>query len=222
MSDIDTEQLIEEQVYKAFTRVLEGEERKEGVHISNLKYDCLRMGYYSLTRERRYDLEGMLRMGFGTLIHEFELAENSQHEKPLDEDLEEDGWRGIYGTPDEYWEGIVIDKKTTTNPPDKGMRHHHRKQVEMYGAILDDLGYSPIGGAVVYIDLSTPQIVVKDFPLGDVDFDAIREEIIEKKTTLDMCLEVNSPPEREVGWICKYCDFVKQCFWDDVEDDIDG
>lgn len=215
---MDIEGMIEEQTIKALTNVIEGD-RRDGIHISDLKYDCLRLGYYNKIYQRRYDKRGLLRMAYGTLIHEFKLADNSQHERPLDKDLDEEGWNGIIGTPDEFWEGIVVDKKTTTSVPDKSVRQHHKTQVLYYSAILDDLGYSPIGGAIVYIDLATPDIVVRAFPLGKIDFEATREEILEKKTELEMCLEVGEPPKRRPSFLCNYCDYIRQCYYEDSGDD---
>lgn len=207
--------LVEEQTYKALARVLEKEDRREGIHISNLVYDCLRRGYYGLTKERRYDMDGLLRMAYGTLIHEFRLASGSEHEQSFDD------WNGIIGTPDEVWQGLVIDKKTTANPPRNNKpRAHHRKQVQMYGAILDDRGYDIIGGSIIYIVLGKePDIKVTSFSLNAGKFEQVREEMLQKKSELEMALEVGEPPERDISWLCKYCDFVKQCFWDDSDED---
>lgn len=210
---MDINDMIDEQTYKALSNVVEGEERTDGIHVSDLKSNCLRKSYYHKVKESQYDLDGMLKMAFGKLVHKFELAPNSEHEKLFEE------WNGIHGTPDDVWNGVVIDKKTTRNVPNK-VRVHDRRQLEMYSAILDDYGYDIIGCAVIYIDMGrNPKIDVKSFPLDNVDFDDIREEMLDKKSTLEMHLEIGEPPERNVGWICNYCNFTKFCFFDDVEED---
>lgn len=190
---------IKEELFKAIVR--EQEKMPEGIHVTSLVYDCLRRGYYeNKFEEGFFDIKTLITFWIGRAVHKTPIFSN--HEMTL-------RWEGIVGTLDEYQDGIVIDKKTTTYLP-KQANAHHIKQVEYYAWLLWKNGYPFKEGYLVYIDINEKDIVV--FPVFIKDLITIENEILKKKKVLDEAMKNNIPPQRNIGWLCKYCNFASICF----------
>lgn len=190
---------IKEEMLKAIAR--EETEMPEGIHVTSLVYDCMRRGYYDNTHEESFfDLKTLLTFWIGRAVHKTPILSN--HEMTLK-------WGGIVGTLDEFQDGIIIDKKTTTYMP-KSPNAHHARQIEYYAVLLWKNGLVFKEGYLVYIDINNKDIEV--FPVKTRPLPIVEAEMMKKKTLLEEAIKNNIPPKREIGWICNYCSYASICF----------
>lgn len=182
------------------------------IHVSDLIYDCTRRAYYNKIYPTIVDIAGALRMSIGKAVHEIQMSPG--HEMEIE-------FEGILGHIDEYWDGIVVDKKTCRMIP-REPYSHHVKQVEMYRAMLLERGYEVERLAILYIDVSKPEIKAYSW---EPQFDPldVLDEMLTKKAVLLDALKSGIAPPRHVSWECNYCPYAWQCFKEvgDVDDSSD-
>jgi len=124
-------------------------------------------------------------------------------------------YRGIVGRVDEYEKGILIDKKTVRNIPDK-ILEHHKTQLEYYTVLLEKNKYPVLTCGIVYINVASSEVRV--YLLDRIrDRSVIEYEMLERRDKLIDSLREDKIPERHISWLCKYCPFFKICFMPDDE-----
>lgn len=194
---------ISERVLKAINK----EERQlHGVHASALSYDCLRRAYYSQTMKEGYhDLKTLITFWIGRQLHKTPILKH--HEMTL-KWVTKDGMK-IVGTPDDYEDGVVLDKKTCKKIP-RSPNDHHKKQLEYYSVLLQNNGFECNEGHLVYIDIVEKNI--QPFKVRFRPKEVIEKELLAKAKILHDALKNKKPPERVPGWICSYCGFASICY----------
>jgi len=218
--DPNYERLIEMFVERRFQESLFGfmtknnSLRNPGVHVSDIVYPCARKAYYAHLSPPNLDTEGAMRLWIGIKIHETPLTETN--ELTLE-------WNGITGTVDEYEDGLLIDKKTTRNPPVYynrsrkehvvSLRDHHLTQLEYYKVLLEKNGYPVNEAGILYIDVNDAQVY-----FGRAKFtrtsEEIEREMLSRAKTIELFLnERKLPPyDNSIKWMCmKYCPYQQQC-----------
>jgi CRISPR/Cas system-associated exonuclease Cas4 (RecB family) len=149
---------------------------------------------------------------------------------------------GVVGKADVYYaNGRILDYKTTRwLTPSRLPYGSHEKQVNIYAAILREMGLPVTSAAIQYIDLSGPTKCRKcnktylpqngqlecpvcgaykeEAHLGALIFEIplapheeVVETIIERRDALLTSLDTNEPPERERTYLCDYCPFTDTC-----------
>jgi CRISPR/Cas system-associated exonuclease Cas4 (RecB family) len=198
-----SEQQVEEMFYKALYKEVM-QDRSGEIHVSDILYDCLRRGYYSKIFKPRTKLETVMTFWIGQKLHETPMTDH--HELSLE-------WNGIYGTIDEFHDGIIIDKKTTRSLPSRSPYPNHKKQLEYYQVLAINNGYSVRWGCMLYIDVAEKKIKVMSVRLRKPE--VVEAEMLDKYYILKECLDNGVPPARSIGWACNYCDYNSECFGDD-------
>lgn len=175
---------------------------KEGIHVNELIYDCLRRAYFARIIGGIYDMDSVIRMAIGSVIHAAISFPKGEKELRLE-------CEGIRGSIDEYVSGIVIEKKTCRHTP-KEPNEHHVKQAEYYAWLCTRTNHPVTGVVIVYVNVDTTEVVA--FPITPRPIEIIEAEIIEKRDILRNALAAKVPPPRVVGWTCRYCPYVLPCF----------
>jgi CRISPR/Cas system-associated exonuclease Cas4 (RecB family) len=193
---------IEEQLYAGFARSVNKPDPwyESGIHISDLIYDCLRRAYYGKVVGPIFDMDSIFRMAIGAAVHSISLG--GKQELRVE-------WEGVRGSIDEYLDGIIIEKKTSRSTP-RSPNDHHVKQVEGYAWLLERNNYPVIAGVLCYVNVDSTEIAV--FPVEMRSIDEIEKEMLAKRDILAKALADKTPPPRTVGWVCRYCPYVAQCF----------
>lgn len=206
------------------------EEHREGIHVSDLVYNCLRKAYFGKKFGKAIEsldsgvpVTGLtereiMTFWIGKKIHELPIT--NLHETPLE-------YMGVTGTFDEaLWindDFIIIDKKTTGRLPSRPYEHH-KKQIMFYALMYwKTKGIKANYGSVIYIlkntGMENDEIVrVFTFPITEKDYEKIEVEFVVKSTTLKNALEKDVPPPREPSFLCKYCPWQEMCFKTGVGD----
>lgn len=173
----------------------------KGIHVSSLSYDCLRKAYYLQVFNNGFnDMKTLMTFWIGNQIHKSPILK--EHEVALD-------YQGIIGSADEYEDGVLIEKKTCRQIP-KTAYGHHKKQAEYYKFLLEKSGKPVKEIYILYIDVNNSDFkVFSVFPRCEA---SIETELMNKKKILEKALAEGKPPERNFGWLCKYCNFNSICF----------
>jgi CRISPR/Cas system-associated exonuclease Cas4 (RecB family) len=214
--------------------LIDGE--RTGIHVTDLT-GCLRMAYYRLNTEVAEYPHEMLTRKLGTAVHAQLESEGDVFvsEKELNA-------LGIVGKADVYYlSGRILDYKTTRwLTPSKLPYGSHEKQVNIYAALLREMGKLVTSAAIQYIDLSGPTKCRKcnrtyipangglecpvcgaskeDAHLGAMIFEIelqpheeVVDQIEERRDALLTALETRTEPERERSYLCDYCPFQDVC-----------
>lgn len=188
-------------IEKMYEAINKQDERKQGIHVTSLVYDCLRRSYYSEKfGEGFFDIKTLITFWIGRVLHHTQVLK--EHELQLE-------WLGILGTVDEFEDGILLEKKTTAFMP-KAPLEHHVTQLEYYKLLLEKTGKRVKQMFLMYIDIANKDIKVFEVeprPLAEIEV-----ELIAKKTELEASLLKNIVPPRHAGWLCGYCNFASICF----------
>ena len=202
-------ELFYESLFQYFEAGEEGEDRSNEIHVTDLASLCLRRSFFLKKLSYMFSLDSVMRMAIGRKIHEIPLImkpsknDTYYHELSLE-------WEGIKGRIDEYYNGIVIDKKTTREIP-RGPSDYVTKQLRYYRVLLEHNNIPVKEAIVIYIDVD--HAYAKAFPV-DVsgDLREIEEEMLHKKEILAAAMKTNHPPPREMGWWCNSCECASLCF----------
>lgn len=214
MSDLKRiEKIVRNTFFKQVLQELD-EEKRSGVHVTGLVYDCLRRCYYELSIESReitgLDESTTLTFWIGKKLHEIELTD--MHEFEVE-------WNGVKGRIDEVFvignEYVIVDKKTARSLPNQ-VYDNHKKQIEYYSALLwKAKGINARYGAVLYIDVNSKKTKVFVFELP-THKDKILEEMIAKKDKVMKAIEEKKAPSQVLTWLCDYCGWWERCVRDGV------
>lgn len=182
---------------------------REGIHVTDL-VGCIRQTYYNKTLKWPPNIQSLLRMRIGTEVHHIKSFPSEKydddgvfHEKTME-------WEGITGTMDEFYRGIIVDKKTTRSLP-MTPKDSHVQQVMYYKVLAEEgLGLPVTDGAICYIDVNNAVFRHLHVPLP-TNTDRIQAEMITRRDTLLSALELGRPPEREPQW-CDTCPYGAICY----------
>lgn len=202
------------------------EEHREGIHVSDLVYDCIRRAYYnkkygnSIEYTSGEDIKTsgsltereIMTFWIGKKIHELPIT--ALHETPIE-------YKGVRGTFDEALtingDFIIIDKKTVSKLPSRPYEHH-KTQIKYYALMYwKTKNVKAKYGAVLYIlkdtSMNNDEIVrVFVFPITDKDYEDTEVTFIERLTILKNALDKDIPPQRTPSFMCRYCPWQELCF----------
>jgi len=191
------EEIILEKIAKSMNK---NSGKRNGIHVSSISYDCMRKAYYSIKYGNRFNLNTLMTFWIGQQVHKTPiLAEN---EIPLE-------WERIRGSCDDYENGILLEKKTCTVIPSKP-REQHVKQAEYYSVMLEEQGKPVKKIYILYIDINNKKIKV--FEAKRRDSKTIKKEMLEKRDAIEKAMREGKPPERNISWLCSYCNHSNICF----------
>ena len=184
---------------KLYKSLLEEHEKSGFISVSWLIYDCARYGYFQ-------DLYGDIRDGrttaklwLGRAIHEKSFLKEREIELRAD---------GIIGRIDEYEDGTLVEKKTTSKI--EFVPSHHRLQVEYYTWLLNKNGKPVNDSWLLYIQLNPPAF--KFIPVFPREMDIIEKEILKKAKIIRQALDNKEMPPQNISWLCEYCNYFSKCF----------
>jgi len=190
-------------LYEAMMGELRGELGFEGIHVTDLIYDCYRLAWYRFhSKEVHLSLNSIITMWIGKKIHELKFLK--YHEIPL-------VWEDIHGTPDEYEDGIIVEKKTTGYMPEREALDHHVRQLNFYRPLLEHNGYPALRGVVLYIDVWKKTCKPFDVRFAQ-PLEEIENDMRERKKRLQSYIPLETPPPRFISWRCGYCAYAGMCF----------
>lgn len=198
-----------EELVEAFYRnIVPTYEQPEGtVSVTSLSFPCLRRAVLEiLSRQKVFQPRGLIYTWVGTMCHKTSIL-NGETEIPLT-------WEGIYGRPDEYKDGVLLEKKTTRSVPDEP-RSHHVRQVRYYAVLLGKNGRPVTEAWILYINVDSGHI--QPFQVELSDLRVVEEEMLQRKSKVLRAAEAGILPPREmVPWeeggrtlVCEYC----KLFW---------
>jgi CRISPR/Cas system-associated exonuclease Cas4 (RecB family) len=221
--------------YSLLVYLLNDPERT-GIHVTDLT-GCIRKAFYHRTREQVEFIHEMLVRKLGTAVH----SKLERQDPNFVAELELDAL-GIVGRADVYYDnGRILDYKTTRwLTPSKLPYGSHIEQVNIYAALLREMGMPVTSAAIQYIDLSGPTKCKRcnraympvdgilacpkcgassgEAHLGAVIFeiqlyphDEVVNKIIERRDALSTALESGNTPLAEEGFLCNYCPFTEIC-----------
>lgn len=173
------------------------------VYVTDLVYGCPRRAWLA----RKYGsaftrADDILRIWIGNKIHATPILANSELKVE---------WENIKGRVDEYEEGILVEKKSTTNVPRYGPWEPHKKQLQYYRVLLEMNGYPVFVAFVLYFDLTDlSKFTIYQVQLGD--FEELKKEMLERRDQILPYLNSNEIPPRRPSWICRYCHFTYLCY----------
>ena len=172
-----------------------------GLLVSN----CLRQSYYKLTEEEIIELEKLWIFSRGHAIHQFITTTLKDKEEKEIFVKKEFAKFDVIGFVDAIHDGIIYEFKTTANIPD-APQTAHTLQAQAYFSMLPEPTKSNIKSIkIVYLSLQN----VKTFEVSKRDITPFLEA---RATQLMLALQNKNAPEKEVSWLCKYCDFYEKCF----------
>lgn len=181
---------------------------RTGIHVSSL-LGCIRRSYYNKVLGFNPTIESIIRMRIGTECHNIKLFPSETykdddvvHEKSME-------WEGIKGTMDEFYKGVIVDKKTTRAVPSRA-KDGHVQQVQYYQVLAEEAGFNVKEGAICYIDVNNCFFRHLSVPLSS-NTDKVKAEMITRRDILLKSLEMEAPPRREPQW-CNTCEFGKICY----------
>lgn len=180
------------------------EREKPAFGIGMLVSNCLRQSYYKLTEEQILELEKLWIFSRGHAIHQFITHTLKDEEKEIFVKKEFPNF-DVLGFVDAVHEGVIYEFKTTASIPD-APQTTHVLQAQAYFSLLPEPIKSNVK-AIQIIYLSMHVIKVFDVPVRD-----ITSFLEARAMQLMLALKKKLPPEKEVSWLCKYCDSYENCF----------
>lgn len=180
------------------------EREKPAFGIGMLVSNCLRQSYYKLTEEQIMELEKLWIFSRGHAIHQFITGTLKNEEKEIFVKKEFPKF-DVIGFVDACHEGVIYEFKTTANLPD-APQTAHALQAQAYYSLLPEPQKSAITSILV-VYLSMHNIKTFEIPIRD-----ITSFLEARATQLMLALKNKLPIEKEVSWLCKYCEFYNLCF----------
>lgn len=172
--------------------------------VSFLVNNCLRQSYYKLTEEQLLKLEKLWLWSRGQAIHSFITTSLEKEEKEIFIKKEFPCF-DVIGFIDALHENVIYEFKTTSSIP-TSPQTPHILQAQAYFSLLPEETKNKIKAIkVVYLSLQN----VKTFDVPKRDITPFLEA---RGIQLLKALEDKIPPEKEVTWLCKHCEFYEKCF----------
>ncbi len=180
------------------------EREKPAFGIGMLVSNCLRQSYYKLTEEQVMELEKLWIFSRGHAIHTFVTHTLDETEKEIFVKKEFPNF-DVLGFVDAMHDGVIYEFKTTATLPD-APQTAHVLQAQAYFSLLPEPQKSAVR-AIQIIYLSMHSIKVFEVPIRD-----ITSFLEARAMQLTLALKNKLPVEKEVSWLCKYCEFYNLCF----------
>jgi CRISPR/Cas system-associated exonuclease Cas4 (RecB family) len=177
---------------------------KPAFGIASLVTNCLRQSYYKLTEDQILELEKLWVYSRGKAVHNFVTKTLKEEEKEIFVKKEFPNF-DILGFVDAIHDNTIYEFKTTATLPD-APQSAHTLQAQAYFSLLPEPIKSNIK-AIKIIYLSMHSVKIFDVPLRD-----ITTFLEARAMQLVQALKKKMPPEKEVTWLCKYCEFYEKCF----------
>ncbi len=171
--------------------------------ITSLTSNCIRQSYYKLTIEEVHNLEKLWAFSRGQAIHTFITQTLKDEEKEIFVKKDFPTFT-ILGFIDAIHDGIIYEFKTTHDIPENP-QSHHVLQGQAYYSLLNPEQQAKIK-KILLIYLSMQKIKTFEVPKRD-----ITGWLYVRAQQLTNALKTEIPPEKEVTWLCNYCDFEKLC-----------
>ena len=190
-----------------------------GIHAGHFDYPCTRYSYFKITEPELFAHASRgekLRFWIGEAIHDKRIL-------PVDKNFPPDAkieYAGCFFTPDEYYDGILLEKKTVeyfAKLP-KNLRipaKHHILRCEHYRMVLEMRGFEVKVIGLLYIDslsharfLFTTEdgtLKLRSTEETKKTFDILNEDL--KSSVGNKIL-----PPRHMSWLCSYCKAFTKCF----------
>jgi CRISPR/Cas system-associated exonuclease Cas4 (RecB family) len=213
---------------------------RTGIHVSDIT-GCLRRAWFERERKSKAPQKPHehLALMLGSAVHEY--AEHEDEHVETEIPLEA---FGILGTADLYFPetGLLMDIKTTRwLTPSKLPYGSHEMQLNIYAAMLREMGKEITKLAVQYIDMSGPTKCRSCKLPVQMDMDGAlvcpkcgrepnnahlrtmiyevrmtpHEEIVqlinERREAIENAVWFGVPPEKETSFLCNYCNFREVC-----------
>jgi len=171
--------------------------------VTRLTGGCLRKTYYDLTEDLPLALEKLWIFTRGHAIHEFFQKDMKKEEKEIFKEKKFSAF-DLIGFIDAIHDGTLYEFKTTVNIP-QAPQESHVMQGQAYFTMLSPEEQAKVEKIqVIYFSLH--RIKVFEIPKRDLTHWLEARGVI-----LSQALKNKSPPKREEGWLCSYCDFKDKC-----------
>ena len=171
--------------------------------VTKLVANCLRSAYYDLTEEEVQDLEKLWVFSRGHAIHEFVTKTLTNEEKEIFVEKQFKHF-DLVGFIDAIHNNIIYEFKTTANMPEKPTESHVLQGQAYYSLLPKEWQEKITKIIVVYISLN--KIKHFEVPLRDIS-----EFLEEKGNIIAAALKMKIPPNKEVTWLCNYCNHSDLC-----------
>jgi len=172
--------------------------------VTRLVGNCLRKTYYDLTEEVAMPLDKLWIFTRGTAIHEFVQKEIPEADNEIFKELIFPNFN-VLGFIDAVHDGALYEFKTTANIPQKP-QDAHILQAQAYYSMLDEAQRAKVEKILV-IYFSMHKIKVFEVPARN-----IIPYLEARGAILTNSIEMKTPPKREEGYICSYCEHKDICF----------
>ena len=177
---------------------------KPAFGIGMLVSNCLRQSYYKLTEEQVFDLEKLWTFSRGHAIHHFITNTLKDEEKEVFVKKQFPRF-DVIGFVDAIHDDVVYEFKTTANIPDTPQTSHLLQAQAYFSLLPENIRQKIKMVRVIYLSLQN----IKTFEIPKRDITPFLEA---RATQLMLALQNKLAPEKEVSWLCKYCDFYDKCF----------
>jgi len=177
---------------------------KPAYGIGSLVGECLRQSYYKITEEQIFELEKLWTFSRGTAMHNFVTQTLTKPEKEIFVKKEFASF-DVIGFVDAIHDNVIYEFKTTTNIPDEPQTHHVLQAQGYYSMLSPELQKQITKIVVVYLSMQK----IKHFEVPKRDITTFLES---RAAQLTHSLKAKIPPQREIGWLCKYCEFENVCY----------
>lgn len=105
--------------------------------------------------------------------------------------------------------GTLVEKKTTNELP-RTPNTHHITQLEYYYVLCLE-NKKPVDSLwLLYLEKKYP--AHKFFKVHPRPVEEIKKEMLTRKNLLEEAIKKDKVPERNLSWLCKYCQFSPKCF----------
>ncbi len=171
--------------------------------VTRITTNCLRKSYFDLTEEISLSLEKLWIFSRGHAIHNFFQKDMPEEDKEI---FKEKSFAlfDLIGFIDAIYNGVLYEFKTTANLPEVPQKHHVL-QAQAYFSLLSPREQVKVN-KIIIIYFSLNGIRHFEIPKRDIIY------FLEANgTILAQALKSKTPPKKEEGWICEYCEFKELC-----------
>ena len=177
---------------------------KPAYGVGTLVSECLRQSYYKLTEEQVMELDKLWTFSRGTAMHNFitQTLDNKEKEIFVRKEFAK---FDVIGFIDAMHDKVIYEFKTTTNIPEEPQTHHVLQAQGYFSMLTEEQQKELAKIVIVYLSMQK----IKHFEVPKRDITTFLES---RAAQLTLALRNKIPPAREIGWLCKYCEFEKFCY----------
>jgi len=164
---------------------------------------CLRKAYFDLTEEVPISLEKLWIFSRGHAIHDYVQKDlpNEDVELFLEKEF---GTFNVIGFADAVHDGTLYELKTTASIPDKPKEAHIMQSQSYYSLLSPEKQKEIKDIIIIYFSLHK----IKHFEIPKRNMLSYLEA---RGTILAEALKHGIPPNKEVSWLCDYCEYKEFC-----------